>query len=139
MVRLLDTFVQGLDGIRTVRRLPAIGGWTVVIWMFPGPGRLGRTALGAPRPAVRGELDGARLRGLERQRPVRARVRRRVPLAAAKAVELFGVSPSAGLGFALIFHASQIVPVTVVGWLYFLREPISLGEAARPAAAPSDA
>jgi hypothetical protein len=45
------------------------------------------------------------------------------------AVGLFGVSHSAGVGYALLFHASQIVPITLAGWLYLLREEVSLTEA----------
>ena len=42
-----------------------------------------------------------------------------------------GVSQSAAVGYALVFHAAQIVPVTLIGWLYLLREHMSLGEATR--------
>ena len=139
MVRLLDTFVRGLEGIRTVRRLPAIVIWTVVIWMFPvlaAWAGLRSVHLDVPFVASWTVLAFVGLSVSVPSAPGYVGV---FHFAAAKAVELFGVSPSAGLGFALIFHASQIVPVTVVGWLYFLREPISLGEAARPAAASSDA
>ena len=35
------------------------------------------------------------------------------------------------VGYALLFHAAQIVPVTLVGWLFLLREHVTLREAAR--------
>jgi hypothetical protein len=56
-------------------------------------------------------------------------------------VGLFGVSRSAGFGYALLYHASQILPITLLGWLYLLREQMSLGEAthARPGAEPGAA
>ena len=40
-----------------------------------------------------------------------------------------------------LFHASQILPVTLLGWLYLLREHVSLGEAthARQGAEPGAA
>ena len=57
------------------------------------------------------------------------------------AVGLFGVPRPAAVGYALLFHASQIVPITLVGWLYLLRENMSLGEAAhsRPNVEPGAA
>ena len=48
---------------------------------------------------------------------------------AALAVGIFGVPQSAAVGYALVLHASQIVPVTLIGWLYLLREHMSLGAA----------
>src|SRR5205814_1162836 len=51
--------------------------------------------------------------------------------AATAALEVFGVPRSAALAFALLYHASVIVPTTLVGWLFLLREHISLGEARR--------
>ncbi|MBI4629964.1 MAG: flippase-like domain-containing protein, partial [Candidatus Rokubacteria bacterium] len=51
--------------------------------------------------------------------------------AAVLAVEIFDVPRAAGLGYALLFHASQVIPITLVGWLFLLREHLSLGEAAR--------
>src|SRR4030095_2050854 len=54
-----------------------------------------------------------------------------VHAAAVLAAGLFGVPHSGGVGYALLFHASQILPVTLVGWLYFLREQVSLTEASR--------
>jgi glycosyltransferase 2 family protein len=51
--------------------------------------------------------------------------------AATAALEVFGVPRSTALAYALIYHASAIVPITLAGWLYLLREQISLGEARR--------
>jgi hypothetical protein len=51
------------------------------------------------------------------------------------ALSIFGVAQSTALGYALLYHASQFVPITLVGWLFLVREHVSLGEAtaARPA------
>ena len=40
------------------------------------------------------------------------------------------------MGYALLFHASQVLPVILIGWLYLLRENMSLGEAARATGEP---
>src|SRR5262249_13728916 len=47
------------------------------------------------------------------------------------ALALFGVSGPAGVGYAPLFPPGQVLPVTLIGWLYLLRENMSLGEAAR--------
>jgi uncharacterized protein (TIRG00374 family) len=131
-VRLLDTFVRGLDGIRSVRRLPAIMLWTVVLWLFPVfAAWAGLRSVHLDLPFVASWTVLAFV-GLSVSVPSAPGYVGVFHFAAAKAVEIFGVSPATALGFALVFHVSQIVPVTIIGWFYFLREPISLGEAARP-------
>jgi uncharacterized membrane protein YbhN (UPF0104 family) len=47
------------------------------------------------------------------------------------ALSLFGVEQSTALGYALLYHASQFVPVTLFGWLFLVREHVSLGDALR--------
>lgn len=130
-LRMLDTFVRGLDGIRTVRRLPAVAAWTVVIWIFPVLAAwAGLRSVHLDLPFVASWTVLAFV-GLGVSIPSAPGFVGVFHFAATKAVELFGVSAAAALGFALVFHVSQIVPVTIVGWLYFLREPISLRDAAR--------
>jgi uncharacterized membrane protein YbhN (UPF0104 family) len=134
-VRLLDTFVRGLDGIRTVRRLPAVMLWTAVIWIFPVLAAwAGLRAVHLHLPFIASWTVLAFV-GLSVSIPSAPGYVGVFHFAATKAVEIFGVSPAAGLGFAVVFHISQFVPVTIIGWLYFLREPISLREAARPSGA----
>jgi hypothetical protein len=48
--------------------------------------------------------------------------------AATIALTIFGVPTTAAFGFALLLHASQIVPVTIVGWTYLLREHLTLAD-----------
>ena len=129
LVRILDTFVQGLDGIRTPRRLPAIIGWTGIVWILPAFAawsalRASNLAL----PWVAGWTVLAFV-GLSISVPSAPGYVGVFHFAAAKAVEIFGVTGTAALGFALVFHAAQFVPVTLIGWVYLLRENLSLGEA----------
>jgi glycosyltransferase 2 family protein len=131
VVRILDTFVSGLDGIRTLRRLPAIVVWTVVVWILPA--FVAWTSLRAANldlPWVAGWTVLAFV-GLSISIPSAPGYIGVFHFAAAKAVEVFGVTGAPALGFALVFHAAQFVPITVVGWFYLLRENLSLGEAAR--------
>ncbi len=50
-------------------------------------------------------------------------------LAAQQAVMLFDVSSSAALSFALILHITNFIPITLVGFIYFYREQLSLRDA----------
>jgi len=131
VVRILDTFVSGLDGIRTLRRLPAIVVWTVVVWILPAFAAWSALrAANLELPWVAGWTVLAFV-GLSISIPSAPGYIGVFHFAAAKAVEMFGVTGAQGLGFALVFHAAQFVPITVVGWFYLLRENLSLGEAAR--------
>ena len=48
--------------------------------------------------------------------------------AARLALDIFGVAPSVAVAYALIYHASAAVPITLVGWLYLLREHVKVAE-----------
>jgi len=50
-------------------------------------------------------------------------------LACQQAVTLFGVSNSAALSFALVLHIANFIPMTLVGFIYFYREQLSLRDA----------
>ena len=47
------------------------------------------------------------------------------------ALAIFGVSQSVAVSYAVLYHASQFVPITLIGWIFLLREHVSLGEATR--------
>ncbi|MBI4271902.1 MAG: flippase-like domain-containing protein [Candidatus Rokubacteria bacterium] len=136
--RVFDTFVHGLEGIRTwdhalpillwtgiVWAIPALSAWTMLYAMnFHLPWLAGLTVLvfvglGVSIPSAPGYVGVFHA-------------------AAALAVGLYGVAQSAAIGYALVFHASQIVPVTLLGWLYLLREHVSLGEATHARVPPAE-
>ncbi|PYO45316.1 MAG: hypothetical protein DMD84_28890, partial [Candidatus Rokuibacteriota bacterium] len=122
---------RGLDGIRTPSHLPRLAAWTALVWLLPAaaawtmlravhldlPFRAGWTVLafvgvGISVPSAPGYVGVFHA-------------------AATAALEVFGVPRSAALAFALLYHASVIVPTTLVGWLFLLREHVSLGEVRR--------
>ena len=129
-LRLLETLVRGLDGIRTVTRLPAIVAWTAIVWIMPAIAAW--TALRAANLELSWVAGWTVLVfvGLSISVPSLPGYIGTFHAGAVIALSLFGVSEVPARAFALIFHASQYVPVTVVGWLFLLRENLSLGEAA---------
>lgn len=135
-----ETFVNGLDGIRSPSHLGPLLAWTVAVWLVAALAAW--AALRAVRldlPLVAGWAVLAFV-GLGISIPSAPGYVGVFHYAAVLAVEMFGVPRTAGLGFALVFHATQVVPVTLAGWVYLLREHVSLGEASRvrPAAAADD-
>lgn len=129
--RIYDTFVRGLDGIRTGSNIAPLLVWTVIVWILPAVAAWTTLrAVDLHLPFLAGWVVLAFV-GLGISIPSAPGYIGVFHVAAAKAVEMFGLSASAAVAFAIVFHASQFVPVTLVGWLYLIREGLSLGEAAR--------
>jgi len=138
-LRIFEMFMQGLDGIRTVRRLPALLVATALVWVMPAAAAwTGLRAAGLHLPALAGWVVLAFV-GLGVSIPSAPGYVGVFHFAAVMAVQIFGVPDTSAVGYAIVFHASQFIPVTVVGWIYLLREHMSLGEATHvsvPEAAP---
>ena len=128
---VFETFVHGLDGIRTPSHALPLIAWTIAVWLTPALAAWTMLlALDLRLPFIAGWAVLAFV-GLGVSIPSAPGYVGVFHAAAVLAVGLFGVSQSAGVGYALLFHASQILPVTLLGWLYLVREQVSLGEATR--------
>jgi glycosyltransferase 2 family protein len=131
------TVFDGLDGIRTPAHLLPMLAWTTLVWLVPalaawtmlraldiklsllaGWTVLAFVGLGVSIPSAPGYVGVFHY-------------------AAVLALEMFDVPRSASLGYAILFHASQIIPITVVGWIFLLREHMSFGEATQRRPLPS--
>ena len=138
-LRMFEMFMQGLDGIRTVRHLPALLVATTLVWVMPAAAAwTGLRAAGLHLPALAGWVVLAFV-GLGVSIPSAPGYVGVFHVAAVMAVQIFGVPDTSAIGYAIVFHASQFIPVTVIGWIYLLREHMSLGEATHvtvPEAAP---
>ncbi|MBI4638330.1 MAG: flippase-like domain-containing protein [Candidatus Rokubacteria bacterium] len=137
-LRILETFAQGLEGIRTQAHLVPLLLWTVLIWILPALSAwAGLRAANLALPWVAGwtVLAFVSLGVSVPSAPGYVGV---FHAAAAWALAIFDVSRSAAVGFAILFHATQVVPVTLIGWVFLLREHMSLGDAARARPAPGE-
>jgi glycosyltransferase 2 family protein len=135
LTRVFDRFVRGLDGIRTPAHLPPLIVWSALVWVAPALASWTMLrALDLPLPLVVGWTVLAFV-GMGVSIPSAPGYVGVFHYAAVLALEVFGVPRAAALGYAILFHASQFIPVTLVGWIFLLREHLSLGEAthARPA------
>jgi len=141
-LQVFETFLHGLDGIRTPRHVLPLVAATALVWLTPAAAAwTALRAAGLDLPLLAGWLVLAFV-GLGVSIPSAPGYFGVFHFAAVKAVAIFGVPETIALGYAIAFHASQFVPVTLVGWLYLMREHVSLGEAtagtpARPPASPS--
>ena len=128
-LRILETFLHGLDGVRTARHLPALFLTTILVWIMPAAAAwAGLRAAGLHLPLLAGWVVVAFV-GIGISIPSAPGYVGVFHFAAVKAVELFGVPETIGLGFAIVFHVSQVIPVTLAGWIYLVREQLSLTEA----------
>ncbi len=136
---VLDTFLRGLEGVRTPAHLGPLLAWTGLTWALP--------VIGAWALLRAVHLDLPLLAGWTVLTFVGFGIS--IPsapgyigvwhAAAVLALSMFGVSQATAVGYAILYHASQIVPITLVGWLFLVREHMTLGEAtrARPVQTPT--
>jgi uncharacterized protein (TIRG00374 family) len=131
---MFEMFLHGLDGVRTLRHLPVLSLATAMVWVMPAAAAwTGLRAAGLDLPPLAGWVVLAFV-GLGVSIPSAPGYVGVFHFAAVMAVQIFGVPDTAALGYAIVFHASQFLPVTAVGWIYLLREQMTLGEAAHAGA-----
>ena len=126
-----ETFLHGLDGIRSRSHALPLLAWTVVIWLIPAAAAwTSLRAVNLHLPWLAGWVVLAFV-GLGVSIPSAPGYVGVFHAAAALATGIFGVSKTDGVGYGIVFHACQFITVTVLGWIYLVREQMTLGEAAR--------
>lgn len=131
VTRAFDRFARGLEGVRSASHALPLLVWTVAAWTIP--------ALEAWMVLRAFDLSLSWMApwvvlvfvGISVSIPAAPGFIGVFHAAAAVALSLFGVARAEAVGYALILHAAQFVPVTLVGWLLLLREQVSLTEVAR--------
>jgi hypothetical protein len=133
----LDTFTEGLRGIRTPQHLLPLILWTVATWItWAGAIWVALHAAHLPLSMTAAWAVLAFV-GLGVSLPSSPGFAGVFQAAVVLALALFGVGKADALSFSLLLHASQYVPVTVWGLVLLVREHVSLAEAARaPEAVP---
>jgi uncharacterized protein (TIRG00374 family) len=124
-----DRFASGLDGIRTLAHTPPLVMWTVAVWVMPALATWTIIrALDIDAPLLAGWAVLAFV-GLGVSIPAAPGYVGVFHYAAVLALGMFDVPRSASVGYAILLHAVQVIPITLVGWLFLLREHMTLGEA----------
>jgi uncharacterized protein (TIRG00374 family) len=137
VVGILETFVRGFEGIRTRAHLLPLVVWTAIIWVLPAFATWTMfRALHLELPWIAAWVVLAFV-GLGVAIPSAPGYIGVFHAAATIALTIFGVPATTAFGYALLLHATQILPVTLVGWVFLLREHLTLAEATRAQPAPA--
>jgi len=131
--RGLDMVLRGVEGVRTAAHLAPIMGWTILIWIVAAGGAWALLrAVHLDLPFVAG-WTVLTFVGFGISIPSAPGYVGVWHAANVLALAIFGVDRTQAFGYAVLYHASQFITITVVGWLFLLREQLSLGEATRTA------
>jgi uncharacterized protein (TIRG00374 family) len=129
--RSLDWFVRGVHGVRAPEHAVPLALWTVAAWVIPALGawavlRALHLSLSWVSPWV-----VLAFVGISVSIPSAPGFIGVFHAAAAVALGLLGVARAEAVGYAIILHAVQFIPITVLGWIFLLREQVSLADATR--------
>jgi uncharacterized protein (TIRG00374 family) len=136
LLAIFDTMSDGLQGMRRPSQLLATAVWSVVIWVVIVMSIW--TCFKAARLdlPVTAALCVIAFIGLGVSLPSSPGFVGVFQAATVLALSFFGVDKVDALGFSLLLHASQFVPVTTWGLLLLVVEHVSLTDAARARGAP---
>lgn len=133
---VFQRFVDGLEGIRTPGHLLPLVVWTVIVWLAPVTvAWMMLRAMHLDLPWIAAWTVLAFV-GVGISIPAAPGYVGVFHYAAVLALEIFDVPRPAALSYALVYHASQILAITASGWVFLLREHLSLGEATHVRPAP---
>ena len=136
LLAIFDSMSDGLQGIRRPAQLVPTAVWSVVIWavIVLSVWACFRAArLDLPVTAA---LCVIAFIGLGVSLPSSPGFIGVFQAATVLALSIFGVDKVDALGFSLLFHASQFIPVTLWGLLLLVVEHVSLTDAARARETP---
>jgi uncharacterized protein (TIRG00374 family) len=131
LTHVFETFLRGLAGVRTPRHAPPIFVLSVFLWVvyaltvWTG---LRAAHLYLPLSAAWAVLAFV---GLGVSLPSAPGFVGVFQAAVVLALALFQVPREEGLSFSLVFHASQLVPITLAGWILLMVEHVSLLQLSR--------
>ncbi len=128
---ILETFVQGLEGVRTPAHLLPLAAWTVIVWLIPVVSTwMMFRALHLDLPWIAAWVVLSFV-GLGVAIPSAPGFVGVFHAAVTIALAIFAVPTTTAFAYALLFHATQLLSVTAVGWIYLLREQLTLADATR--------
>jgi uncharacterized protein (TIRG00374 family) len=137
VLRMVDTFNEGLRGVRARGHLLPLIVWSTAIWLLLALAVW--TAFFAAHLALSFTAAWVVLAflGLGVSLPSSPGFVGVVQAATVLALELFNVPRAEALSYSLLLHAAQFVPVTAWGLALLAVEHVSLSEAARSPGAPA--
>jgi glycosyltransferase 2 family protein len=130
---VFDTLNDGLQGMRQPNQLLPTAFWTVAIWVVIVLSMWSCFHAASLELPMTAALCTIAFMGLGVSLPSSPGFIGVVQAATVLALSFFGVGKADALGFSLLLHASQFVPVTLWGLLLLVVEHVSLAEAGRTA------
>jgi uncharacterized protein (TIRG00374 family) len=137
VLRVLDTFDEGLRGLRARRHILPIAAWSAGIWVTLAVAVWTAFLAADLRLPFTAAWAVLAFLGLGVSLPTSPGFVGVVQVATVLALELFGVPRADALSYSLLLHAAAYVPVTAWGLLLLAVEHVGLREAAGGAGAPS--
>ena len=136
ITRVFDRFVRGVHGVRTPEHAVPLVIWTVVAWVIPA--LCAWTVLQALHLSLSWVAPWVVLAfvGVSVSIPSAPGFIGVFHAAAAVALGILGVARAEAVGYAIILHAVQFIPVTVIGWIFLLREQVTLADVGGPGRSP---
>lgn len=123
---LLERFVEGLDVLQDPRALFAVFGWSVVVWGVEAVA-LHLTAIACHLSLpLTGSVFALVITNLGIMVPSSPGYVGTFEFFCRKSLDAFGVAAVPALGFALVLHVVQFVPITLVGLACLLKQRVSL-------------
>lgn len=133
VVDLLNTFARGLIGIRTPAHAVPLLAWTVAAWLVPVLTAWTAMFAAGLSLGIVAALAVVTFVGFGISVPSAPGYVGVFHAAAVLALAMFDVPGAAAFGYAVVYHAAGFIPITLCGWLFLLREHMSLAEARRGA------
>jgi len=131
---VFDRFVRGVHGVRAPEHAVPLALWTIAAWVIPA------LAAWAVLRALHLSLSWIApwvvlaFVGVSVSIPSAPGFIGVFHAAAAVALGILGVARAEAVGYAIVLHAVQFIPITVLGWIFLLREQVSLADATRATA-----
>ncbi|MBO9542049.1 flippase-like domain-containing protein [bacterium] len=123
---LLGSFVSGLDVLQDARALLQVAAWSLVIWGLEAAAlAITAHACGLTLPML-GATFALVIINLGTMIPSSPGYVGTFEFFCVKSLSLFQILEAPAMGFALVLHVIQFVPITLVGLACLVRQPVSL-------------
>lgn len=137
LLLIFDTMSDGLQGMRRPSQLVPTALWSLAIWAAIVASVWACFEAGRLDLPVTAALTVIAFIGLGVSLPSSPGFIGIIQAATVLALSFFGIGKTDALGFSLLFHASQFVPITLWGLALLVVEQVSLTDVARVGGAPS--
>lgn len=124
--QLIERFVSGLDVIQSGRGLFEVAAWSIVVWGLEALALFTVALACGQSLSVLGAFFVLVIINLGTMIPSSPGYVGTFEFFCAKSLAVFGILEAPAMGFALVLHVVQFVPITLVGLFFMVRAGVSL-------------